>query len=173
MPRRAIKIPFERVCRWFHVPISEAARQLGLCVTLLKRMCRQNGVERWPHKRQKNGRRGSISSIKSKESRVSDIKPTITKKSASPTLSLAPSARSPSPADSNPLLYLAEQASRLDKLEPAKTLPSFQGSFPSALDARRMSLPSVSATNHQLGLSNARMSYLIQRFAEFGQFVSC
>eukprot|EP00293_Proteomonas_sulcata_P016786 CAMPEP_0184294452 /NCGR_PEP_ID=MMETSP1049-20130417/5644_1 /TAXON_ID=77928 /ORGANISM="Proteomonas sulcata, Strain CCMP704" /LENGTH=284 /DNA_ID=CAMNT_0026602743 /DNA_START=55 /DNA_END=909 /DNA_ORIENTATION=+ len=34
-----------------HLPLSEAAEEVGVCVTSLKRMCRKVGVQRWPYVR--------------------------------------------------------------------------------------------------------------------------
>jgi len=44
MPRRQRIVPFEKVSAHFDVPINDAAKELGICVTLLKRICRQNGI---------------------------------------------------------------------------------------------------------------------------------
>ncbi len=35
----------------FHLPINDAAEQIGVCPTILKKICRKNGVKRWPHRR--------------------------------------------------------------------------------------------------------------------------
>lgn len=37
----------------YHVPINEAARNLGVCVTVLKQVCRELGVQRWPYRKVK------------------------------------------------------------------------------------------------------------------------
>lgn len=37
----------------FHVPINTAARNLGVCVTVLKQVCRELGVQRWPYRKVK------------------------------------------------------------------------------------------------------------------------
>ena len=34
----------------FHLPLAEAASSLGICATILKRVCRSFGVHRWPHR---------------------------------------------------------------------------------------------------------------------------
>eukprot|EP00727_Mastigamoeba_balamuthi_P007569 m51a1_g3432 hypothetical protein (160) ;mRNA; r:628035-628665 len=44
-------IPFDTVRSFFHLPINEASRLLGVCPTILKKICRSNGVVRWPHRK--------------------------------------------------------------------------------------------------------------------------
>eukprot|EP00727_Mastigamoeba_balamuthi_P012547 m51a1_g7915 hypothetical protein (336) ;mRNA; r:208521-210261 len=41
----------EFLARYFHMPISQAAKELGVCTTMLKKMCRKNGVPRWPFRK--------------------------------------------------------------------------------------------------------------------------
>ena len=36
---------------YFHLPINEASKQLGVCVTMLKKTCRKYGISRWPYRR--------------------------------------------------------------------------------------------------------------------------
>jgi len=35
----------------FHRPISDAAQELGLGVTMLKKQCRTHGIQRWPYRK--------------------------------------------------------------------------------------------------------------------------
>jgi hypothetical protein len=35
----------------FHLPINAAAKELGICPTVLKKICRRNGMRRWPHRK--------------------------------------------------------------------------------------------------------------------------
>lgn len=35
----------------FHLPISEAARRLNICTTVMKKICRQHGISRWPQRK--------------------------------------------------------------------------------------------------------------------------
>ena len=37
-------LPISVISRFFNLPINDAARELGICVTLLKRICRKNGT---------------------------------------------------------------------------------------------------------------------------------
>lgn len=39
------------ISTYFHLPITEAAFQLRICTTLLKKTCRQSGLERWPYRK--------------------------------------------------------------------------------------------------------------------------
>lgn len=36
--------------KYFHLPIVEVAKQLGICTTLLKKVCRNNKIKRWPYR---------------------------------------------------------------------------------------------------------------------------
>ncbi|KAG5176510.1 RWP-RK domain-containing protein [Tribonema minus] len=42
----SVGVPLLRTC--FHLPIVDAAHKLGMCVTALKKICRQHGIKRWP-----------------------------------------------------------------------------------------------------------------------------
>ncbi|KAL4162665.1 hypothetical protein PRNP1_003197 [Phytophthora ramorum] len=37
-----------RAC--FNMPIAAVARKFGICATLLKKICRRHGIQRWPHR---------------------------------------------------------------------------------------------------------------------------
>ena len=47
-------LTLEQLSAYFHLPINEAAMQLGVCPTVLKKMCRSKGVDRWPHRKIKS-----------------------------------------------------------------------------------------------------------------------
>jgi len=58
MPRnkdyQPIEIDVVRIRSLFHLPIEEAAKNCGICTTLLKRMCRRKGITRWPYRKLKS-----------------------------------------------------------------------------------------------------------------------
>ncbi|KAL7679047.1 putative RWP-RK domain-containing protein [Plasmopara halstedii] len=56
-------ITLEMLRPHFEKPLAEVANTFGICMTLMKKICRKNGVPRWPH-RQIRGLRKSIWSIK-------------------------------------------------------------------------------------------------------------
>ncbi|GLD96597.1 hypothetical protein PINS_up005280 [Pythium insidiosum] len=55
-------ITLEMLRPHFEKPLAHVAQIFGICVTLLKKICRKNGLARWPH-RQIIGLRKSISSM--------------------------------------------------------------------------------------------------------------
>jgi len=40
----------EDLAKWFHEPINTAAEKLGVSNTIIKRLCRKFGIERWPYR---------------------------------------------------------------------------------------------------------------------------
>ncbi|KAE8100076.1 hypothetical protein FH972_018005 [Carpinus fangiana] len=59
---RAGKLTLKDVGHYFHLPIEEAARRMKLCPTVLKKICRRDGMNRWPHRKVKSIQR-QISSL--------------------------------------------------------------------------------------------------------------
>lgn len=37
--------------RYFHLPIEKAAEGLNVCPTVVKKICRKHGVDRWPYRK--------------------------------------------------------------------------------------------------------------------------
>ena len=42
---------FETISSYFHLPLAEASAKLGICATILKKICRSFGIKRWPHRK--------------------------------------------------------------------------------------------------------------------------
>ncbi|KAJ0405632.1 hypothetical protein P43SY_007733 [Pythium insidiosum] len=55
-------ITFEMLREHFSKPLKDAANHFGVCTTLLKKICRKNGIQSWPY-RQIVGLRKSIASM--------------------------------------------------------------------------------------------------------------
>jgi len=49
--RKPKDVAFNVIASKFNMPIDAAARDLGVCTTVIKKVCRQNGVQRWPYRR--------------------------------------------------------------------------------------------------------------------------
>ncbi|RLN09046.1 protein RKD3-like [Panicum miliaceum] len=47
-------LTFELVSRYFSLPIKQAARELNVGLTVLKKRCRELGIPRWPHRKVKS-----------------------------------------------------------------------------------------------------------------------
>lgn len=63
---------YQEIAKCFHLPINEAGRVLKICPTVLKKICRQHNIMRWPYRKvgssallafRKNGRRQVMVSI--------------------------------------------------------------------------------------------------------------
>jgi hypothetical protein len=39
--------------RYFQLPEKVVAKELGICLTSLKKLCRQQGINRWPYRKVK------------------------------------------------------------------------------------------------------------------------
>eukprot|EP00898_Chlorokybus_atmophyticus_P008253 jgi/Chlat1/8429/Chrsp80S07850 len=49
--KRTAKITLAHLSKQFHLPINAAAKQLGICPTVLKKICRRHNMKRWPHRK--------------------------------------------------------------------------------------------------------------------------
>ena len=47
-------LTLENLSQYFHLPINDVAKELGICATVLKKICRKNGINRWPHRKIKS-----------------------------------------------------------------------------------------------------------------------
>ncbi|XP_029116781.1 uncharacterized protein [Elaeis guineensis] len=50
-PASGRKFSLEEISKYFSLPIAEAASILGVCTRVLKRICRENGIVRWPYRK--------------------------------------------------------------------------------------------------------------------------
>lgn len=41
----------EQISQYFYMPITQAAKELNIGLTLLKKRCRELGIRRWPHRK--------------------------------------------------------------------------------------------------------------------------
>ena len=63
-PVRLVNINEEDLVKLFHLPLSNACREAGLCSTTFKKACRYHGLRKWPFRRthrkgeRKGGERG-------------------------------------------------------------------------------------------------------------------
>eukprot|EP00698_Gefionella_okellyi_P005245 TRINITY_DN14784_c0_g1_i1.p1 TRINITY_DN14784_c0_g1~~TRINITY_DN14784_c0_g1_i1.p1 ORF type:complete len:281 (-),score=20.13 TRINITY_DN14784_c0_g1_i1:127-969(-) len=79
--------PFSEVAKLFHLPLKEVVRQLGICGAVVKRICSENGIHRWPFRkveaaRKRSGAFGAAAAIMVLSSGDSAIdSPTVTTRS--------------------------------------------------------------------------------------------
>ncbi|XP_028552733.1 protein RKD4-like [Dendrobium catenatum] len=50
-PTRSGKLTINDITKFFSLPIAEAASILGVSDSVLKRICRENGIVRWPYRK--------------------------------------------------------------------------------------------------------------------------
>lgn len=43
-------ITLEQLRQYFHLPIVQVSNELGICTTLLKKICRKHKIHRWPYR---------------------------------------------------------------------------------------------------------------------------
>jgi len=44
-------IPLEELRKRFHMPLAEVAKEFGVCMTFIKKVCRAAGIKRWPYRK--------------------------------------------------------------------------------------------------------------------------
>ncbi|KAG8045525.1 hypothetical protein GUJ93_ZPchr0008g13364 [Zizania palustris] len=53
-----VSLSYEEISKLFSLPIAEAASILGVCTSVLKRICRTHGIVRWPYRKLVSGKTG-------------------------------------------------------------------------------------------------------------------
>uniref|UniRef100_A0ACD5VQS5 Uncharacterized protein n=1 Tax=Avena sativa TaxID=4498 RepID=A0ACD5VQS5_AVESA len=53
-----VSLSYEEISKLFSLPIAEAASILGVCTSVLKRICRTQGIVRWPYRKIVSGKAG-------------------------------------------------------------------------------------------------------------------
>ncbi|KAG5188053.1 RWP-RK domain-containing protein, partial [Tribonema minus] len=69
----AKRLPVSVLEEFYHVPLNIAARELSVSLTMLKKLCRQYGIKRWPH-RQVSSLNKSLGKLEEKILGASDDK---------------------------------------------------------------------------------------------------
>ncbi|CAK9317330.1 unnamed protein product [Citrullus colocynthis] len=55
--QRAGRMTVNDLKEYLHLPISEAAKKMNLCLTVVKKICRRSGLRRWPYRKVKSYQR--------------------------------------------------------------------------------------------------------------------
>jgi hypothetical protein len=48
--RKHAQLTLEDMAPFFNVPLYQVAKMFGICTTVFKKMCRKNGIRRWPYR---------------------------------------------------------------------------------------------------------------------------
>lgn len=51
---KSAHLNYETLSAHFHLPITDVAKELGVCATMLKKVCRKHGIPRWPYRQLKS-----------------------------------------------------------------------------------------------------------------------
>ncbi|KAK3163165.1 hypothetical protein QOZ80_1AG0000070 [Eleusine coracana subsp. coracana] len=62
-----VSLSYEEISKLFSLPIAEAASILGVCTSVLKRICRSHGIVRWPYRKLVSGKAGDDSKNSERE----------------------------------------------------------------------------------------------------------
>ena len=74
LARRDAEFCFEELKKLFHLPLAKAAKIKGVCETVFKRLCRENGIPRWPHRTVRSIERklGDLGQVRAQLSEIHD-----------------------------------------------------------------------------------------------------
>mmetsp|Transcript_17988 Transcript_17988/g.27854 ORF Transcript_17988/g.27854 Transcript_17988/m.27854 type:complete len:180 (-) Transcript_17988:1405-1944(-) len=48
--KQALLVSFEDLSKHFNKPLKQACREMGICMTAFKRLCRKLGISKWPYR---------------------------------------------------------------------------------------------------------------------------
>ncbi|KAJ4812779.1 Plant regulator RWP-RK family protein [Rhynchospora pubera] len=68
-------LTLEEVSQYFYMPIIQAAKELNVGLTLLKKKCRELGIPRWPHRKMKSMQKliNNVQELGGKEGTAGDM----------------------------------------------------------------------------------------------------
>ena len=49
--QKEIQTTIELLANNFHKPLAQVSKELEVCMTLIKRVCRKHGITRWPYRK--------------------------------------------------------------------------------------------------------------------------
>ena len=52
--RKSSSQTVEELRKYFHLPIQTVSKELGICTTILKKICRTNNIQKWPYRQIKS-----------------------------------------------------------------------------------------------------------------------
>jgi len=64
------EVKLEELSKYFHLPEKSVAKELGICLTSLKKLCRSYGITRWPFRKLKSLER-TMKKVQTEEEAVS------------------------------------------------------------------------------------------------------
>ena len=50
-PHNTVELSMQELSKYFKMPEKVVAKHLGICLTSLKKICRANGINRWPYRK--------------------------------------------------------------------------------------------------------------------------
>ncbi|CAH9065182.1 unnamed protein product [Cuscuta epithymum] len=62
---RTGKLKLKDFAGYLHLPIEEAARRMNICPTVMKKICRRDGLVRWPYRKVRSIQRKIVNKSKS------------------------------------------------------------------------------------------------------------
>ncbi|CAM0880765.1 unnamed protein product [Alopecurus aequalis] len=82
-----VSLSYEEISKLFSLPIAEAASILGVCTSVLKRICRTHGIVRWPYRKIVSGKAGDTNAEREKAKELLELSKIAKQKAISPSTS--------------------------------------------------------------------------------------